>query len=474
MARVVRLPAISYLVAVSGLLSLCCGQQDVPHNSTVIVPERKSYAVFHNVLLQEEGILFYLPDELADGPVDALHQPPNLRNLLSAQWWSLPGHWKVEIVSRHNSSQFHQKCNAWIEQPALLFAGMPVDHKNPYHFFCDNMMRVFATLADQGLLDVAASTARDHEPNSTEANLVILQTHVESWTSKFHELFDHMTPNQWSFPHGAGFCYRTLVVGADNDVQTYNLAPNIWSQAWRTHHQRQFSRWAIAKQLMIDDARGRTIERPPASNGRLQIRLVSRPSSAWSSRAITNEQELVAAIRAKYGNIADVQTISFNGSLSTAMLAMNSTDVLIGMHGAGLTNILWMRPGGAVVQLIPYGWHRRHEDFPYLAVLFEQLSHNANVSHFLWENNRTEHSFLGKRHHEGEVRRYGKEEEDMHDWQEHPEQGWVAANRQYRPNTNEMYAHWMYQDTHVDVTTFMPVLDQAVAAVRPTGPARGR
>lgn len=66
-----------------------------PHNSTVIVPSGRTYAIFHDVLLQEEGVLFYLPDELADGPVGALHQPPNLKDLLSAQWWHLPGRWKV-------------------------------------------------------------------------------------------------------------------------------------------------------------------------------------------------------------------------------------------------------------------------------------------------------------------------------------------------------------------------------------------
>lgn len=34
------------------------------------------------------------------------------------------------------------------------------------------------------------------------------------------------------------------------------------------------------------------------------------------------------------------------------------TDVLVGMHGAGLTNIVWGKPGAAVIQLLPYGWHR--------------------------------------------------------------------------------------------------------------------
>ena len=74
-------------------------QVDTPLASTAVVPEGKHYAVFHNVLLQEQGILFYLPDELANGTTDGLHRPPDLRDMLAWQgWWPHPEQWKV-----HNS-----------------------------------------------------------------------------------------------------------------------------------------------------------------------------------------------------------------------------------------------------------------------------------------------------------------------------------------------------------------------------------
>lgn len=70
--------------------------------------------------------------------------------------------------------------------------------------------------------NVAAVTCRDHKPNSQEANLVVVQTHPLSWSSKFHELYDHLTPDQWSFPHGVStlhslalehVTFRRLLVG---------------------------------------------------------------------------------------------------------------------------------------------------------------------------------------------------------------------------------------------------------------------
>ena len=67
----------------------------------------------------------------------------------------------------------------------------------------------------------------------------------------------------------------------------------------------------------------------------MQIRLVSRGKNVWGSRAILNEDEIVNAIQQRYNNTADVHIVKFNSSLSNAMLALNATDVLIGMHGAG-------------------------------------------------------------------------------------------------------------------------------------------
>ena len=67
----------------------------------------------------------------------------------------------------------------------------------------------------------------------------------------------------------------------------------------------------------------------------MQIRLISRGRNDFGSRAILNEDEIVKAIHHRYADTVDVNIIKFSGSLSTAMLAMNATDVLIGVHGAG-------------------------------------------------------------------------------------------------------------------------------------------
>lgn len=62
---------------------------------------------------------------------------------------------------------------------------------------------------------------------------------------------------------------------------------------------------------------------------------------------------------------------------------------------AGMTNLMWMRRGMSVVQLIPYGW--RHRDGRLEgADLFGQLAANVNCSHFVWENKLASNSWLNK------------------------------------------------------------------------------
>lgn len=39
-------------------------------------------------------------------------------------------------------------------------------------------------------------------PAPRNTDLIVLQKHAENWQSKFHDLFDHITPHQWSYPHG--------------------------------------------------------------------------------------------------------------------------------------------------------------------------------------------------------------------------------------------------------------------------------
>lgn len=74
------------------------------------------------------------------------------------------------------------------------------------------------------------------------------------------------------------------------------------------------------------------------------------------------------------------------GCLPCQMRAMLDVDVLVGMHGAGLANMLYMKPNGAVVEIAPYGNDGRcllgGGPFSRLAAV---MGHNYMMHHPLYE-----------------------------------------------------------------------------------------
>ena len=67
-----------------------------------------------------------------------------------------------------------------------------------------------------------------------------------------------------------------------------------------------------------------------------------------------NEADILEYILSRYN--VTVRVTAFEEPLLETMQLMNSTDVLLGMHGAGWTNALFLKPGAAAIQLFPFGW----------------------------------------------------------------------------------------------------------------------
>ncbi|GJM99768.1 hypothetical protein PR202_ga16898 [Eleusine coracana subsp. coracana] len=79
--------------------------------------------------------------------------------------------------------------------------------------------------------------------------------------------------------------------------------------------------------------------------------LSRRPSRG---RAFTNERAM-ADMAASLG--FDVRTVEPDSTTDVSKLArlVNSCDVMVGAHGAGLTNMVFLPAGAVVVQVVPYG-----------------------------------------------------------------------------------------------------------------------
>lgn len=71
-------------------------------------------------------------------------------------------------------------------------------------------------------------------------------------------------------------------------------------------------------------------------------------------RSVLNTHDILSYILLRYNVTLRVTTLQ--ESVPEVMDALSHTDVVIGMHGAGWTNALFIKRGAASLQLIPYGW----------------------------------------------------------------------------------------------------------------------
>ena len=138
---------------------------------------------------------------------------------------------------------------------------------------------------------------------------------------------------------------------------------------------------------------------------------------------------------------------------------MNSTDVLIGVHGAGWTNGLFLKPGVAGLQIFPYGWeieaptkplqpgqeHVYIRGFSYKNIVLTQ-----GGRYFSWTNTHPDHSFMRRADFpRAEVSR---------SFSLHPNPAWPLPKNALPPG------RWIYQNTVVSIADIAPVLDALMAA----------
>ncbi|CAO2204895.1 unnamed protein product [Urochloa humidicola] len=89
---------------------------------------------------------------------------------------------------------------------------------------------------------------------------------------------------------------------------------------------------------------------PAAGGKRPRLLLVHR----GHSRRIVNEEEVLRAAEAA-GFEAAAADLRRDVTVDEQARAVNSYDALVGVHGAGLTNAVFLPPGGVLIQVVPYG-----------------------------------------------------------------------------------------------------------------------
>jgi hypothetical protein len=164
------------------------------------------------------------------------------------------------------------------------------------------------------------------------------------------------------------------------------------------------------------------------------VTLISRRNK----RVILNEPELVRILRSMHVDVvvASLETMP----LYEQVLLFRRTSVLVGMHGSGLINSIFMHPGTALVQLMPYKVASGGSFFQFPAEergvhYFEWMNPNKDKSVFHWH-------FLGDD--------YATRRDDI------LSQGSGCCGQ------NIYFSFWINQDTWVDEAAFTSIISKAL------------
>jgi len=124
----------------------------------------------------------------------------------------------------------------------------------------------------------------------------------------------------------------------------------------------------------------------PNNNSKPLLTLVNRKGS--SSRVILNQEEVIKLAKDVGFNV-HVLDHSKDYTMANVYRLIHSSHVLLGVHGAGLTNLFFLRRGSVVVQVVPIGLEWASETCyknpsPFLGLEYVEYKVEANESSLSW------------------------------------------------------------------------------------------
>ncbi|KAL1819387.1 hypothetical protein ACET3Z_014256 [Daucus carota] len=260
--------------------------------------------------------------------------------------------WTIKVISSH---QTPPSCTADQSIPSILFslAGYSGNH---FHDFSDIIIPLFST------------------SRKFNGEVHFLATDYKSWwSSKYRGILGKLSKHKVNdIDREEGIvCYKSMIIGLKTRKELGIAQSSNIYQGLSMKDFRDFLRSAYSlKTKNVTKMRKGTTEKP-------RMMIISRKKS----RTLVNENKVT-----KMGENMGYEVILADATLSTDLSKfaelVNSCSVLIGVHGAGLTNMVFLPDNAVVIQIVPLGieWYARRDfEEPALDMNIRYLSYKIKV-----------------------------------------------------------------------------------------------
>jgi hypothetical protein len=168
------------------------------------------------------------------------------------------------------------------------------------------------------------------------------------WVAKFRPVLDALSahPVVDLDSDAAVRCFPAARVGLESHNGMLAIDPTLSRHGYTMVGFRDFLRsvFSLPRPWAWSSSRPVIISRPP------RLVMVLRRHS----RALTNEAETVAAMEDLGFDVVPARPEDV-GDMARFARVVNSCDVMVGVHGAGLTNMVFLPHNATVVQIVPWG-----------------------------------------------------------------------------------------------------------------------
>ncbi|KXZ43611.1 hypothetical protein GPECTOR_85g341 [Gonium pectorale] len=253
--------------------------------------------------------------------------------------------------------------------PMLLYAHYPYNAAETFRYIFEKLV----TLQEAGFFDrrvtlVPGVPPGTRVPSYTKFWYGSLSDRAVVSLSELSARKPHDTPSNATWEGRHVRCFET-VVGCRIRYDRYGLRFYNAGQHVAKHYMPQY----LARSAEFEERLFKTRKvRLPTDPSVFKLVFVSRSKDhSTVGRTILNEDELIATCNS--APAADRPPPEWGGPYKSYFCfahvfgedqlmdvwLMRRVDGVLGMHGAGLTNVLYMKPGGSVVEVRPFGFSGR-------------------------------------------------------------------------------------------------------------------
>ncbi|OIT34067.1 PREDICTED: EGF domain-specific O-linked N-acetylglucosamine transferase-like [Nicotiana attenuata] len=260
---------------------------------------------------------------------------------------------ELDLVVKGKHYGVRHKCDVEHDVPAVFFSTGGYTG-NLYHEFNDGLLPLYIT----------------SQQFNKKVVFVILEYH-NWWIMKYANVLSHLT--EYPIIDFSGdkrtHCFPEAIVGLrihdELTVDPSLMGNNKTIRDFRDLLDRAY--WPRIRGLIQDEECEARMNKEklilsPSSESKMvtteEKKHLKKPKvviiSRNDSRAIMNEDSLVKMIE-DIGFRVEVLRPQRTTELARIYRVLNSSDVMIGVHGAAMTHFLFMRPGSVFIQIIPLG-----------------------------------------------------------------------------------------------------------------------